>query len=151
MARHDKITAATLGATLDHFEAIHSGYISYLARNGVDFRVTLARLIDAGAPVADWQLDPRVSDARWPIDCHRVITRDLIGNIATDLYRGEQPDAFREVRNEYARRLIEWGFGAAGQPIGEDGYRLLDHLIKRAPTVEEFLDDAYRASLEVAA
>lgn len=151
-AHRRAITAAKLGETLDHFEAVHSGYVDYLAREfGIDFRPVLARLIDAGAPIADWRLDPRVADARWPIEFHRVITNDLMGNIASDLYRGERPDAFREVRNEYASRLVEWGFGAALQPIGKDGYALLSHLIKQSPTVEEFIDDAYRASLEVAA
>lgn len=149
--QHSPITANALGQTLDHFERIHSGKVQGLARHGIDFRATLAKIIDAGAPIADWQLDPRVIDTRWPIDFHRVITNDLMGNIATDYYRGAEADAFREVRNEYASRLIEWGFGDKGQPIAADGYDLLQYLIKHSPTVEDFIDDAYRASLELAA
>ena len=142
MARHQVITAATLGQTLDHFAGINFGGIGYVCRRD---RATLAKLIDAGAPVADWRLDPRVADVVIPDALPRIREFDLLGNIKTDIYGGEAAETLRGIRNEYANRLVDFLF-TDKPPFGSFSpeMTLAGHLIRYMPTVEEFVDYGFR-------
>ena len=136
--RHQVITANALGQTLDHFAGIGFGGVGYVCRRD---RAILARLIDAGAPIADWRLDPRVADVVIPDALPRIREFDLLGNLKTDIYGGEAAETLRGIRKKYERRLVDFIF--SDKPpfrSTSDEVRLASYLIHHMPTVEEFID-----------
>lgn len=142
MSRHERITANALGQTLDHFAGIGFGGIGYVCRRD---RAILAKLIDAGAPIADWRLDPRVADIVIPDALPRIREFDLLGNIKLDIYGGEAAEALRGIRNEYARRLTDFLFTDKPPfaPFSPE-MTLAAHIVRYMPSVEEFVDYGFR-------
>lgn len=152
MARHQVISANELRLTLDYAEAVlgtHNFHRFHgISDRRVDFRAVTARLIDAGAPIADWRFDFRVLDLRLPDTMVRVRPTDLFGNRrddgAPDIYAGTEAETLRGVRREYEKRLIDWLFADKPPfPAKSDEFRVAAWLIQRMPTVEQFIDDGF--------
>lgn len=165
---HERLTANALGQTLAYAEAIcpadgflrhHYSWIDRKARRAgetppvrdIDIRVIVARLIDMGAPIADWRNDPRVFV---PTNVYRVRPTDMFGNLrgdwAGDVYAGEEAETLRGIRREYEKRLIDWLFADKPPvPPKSDEFRVCSSLISWMPSVEEFVDAAL--CVEVAA
>lgn len=152
MVRHQVITANELRLTLDYAEAVLGSRDFHLFHGirdrRVDFRAVVARLIDLGAPIADWRFDPRTLAVRLPDTLVRVRPTDLFGNIkgdhAADIYAGTEAETLRAIRREYEKRLIDWLF-AETPPVGPkvDDFRVCASLISWMPTVEQFIDEGF--------
>lgn len=143
--RHQVITASTLGQTLAYAEAVCASRNFHLFHGiedrRVDFRVVTARLIDLGAPIADWRNDPRAL----AIDISHELPVYYEGD--TRRYGGVEAEALNGIRNEYWKPLVGWlmmGHPVHGDrppvPLDSDEGLVCAWLIQLTPTVEEFVD-----------
>lgn len=147
MARHDRISANELRLTLDYAEAVLGSRDFHLFHDitdrRVDFRVVTARLIDLGAPIADWRFDPRVFGVRIG-DALPVYYETVHSVEDTKRYGGEAAETLRGVREEYRTALTNWMF-ADKPPVASksDEGRVCAWLIQWMPSVEEFIDEGF--------
>ena len=142
MARHDRIPADTLRQTLDYAERVCGSRDFHLFHDiedrRVDFRMVAGRLLDLGAPIADWRFDPRVFDVRIP-DAMPVYYE---GDVRR--YGGEAAECLRGIRREYEKRLIDWFMADKPPvPLRSDEGKVCHWLIQHMPSVEEFIDEGW--------
>ncbi|ALC12513.1 hypothetical protein [Sphingopyxis sp. 113P3] len=155
MARHFKIPADTLRQTLDYAEQV-CGKFNFHLLNGiedrrVDFRMVAGRLLDMGAPIADWRFDPRVFEVRIP-DHLPVYYTSTHSREDTKNYGGEAAETLRGIREEYRKRLTDWLFAdKAPVDFKSDEALVCVWLIHHMPTVEEFIDEGFPVTGRVAA
>lgn len=134
-----RITASELGSTLTYAEGVLGSRDFHLFHGirdrRVDFRAVVARLIDLGAPIADWRFDLRVLGLRIPGDMPVHYEGDV------RRYGGEAAEDLRAIRREHEKRLIDWLF-AETPPVAPKGdeFRVCAALISWMPSVEEFVD-----------
>lgn len=134
-----RITASELGSTLTYAETVLGSrdfHLFYgITDRRVDFRATVARLIDLGAPIADWRFDLRVLGVRIPAELPVYYSGD------TRMYGGETAEALRSIREDYRGRLTRWLFSDKPPvPVKSDEFLVAAWLIQWMPTVEEFVD-----------
>lgn len=145
--RNEKIPADTLRQTLDYAEAVLASRNFHLFHDiepgSIDLRMVVGKLIDLGAPIADWRFDPRVFDVRIP-DAMPVYYETVRYHEDTKRYGGEAAEALRGIRREYEKRLIDWLF-ADVFPVDPKGdlFRVCASLISWMPSVEEFVDEGF--------
>lgn len=145
--RHTTIPANELQSTLDYAEAVIGSANFHLFHDiepgSIDFRMVVGRLLDLGAPIADWRFDPRVFAVRLPDDMP-VYYETVRYHEDTRRYGGEAAEALRGIRREYEKRLIDW-FMADVPPVGSrsgEG-KVCAWLITHMPSVEEFVDEGF--------
>lgn len=136
------ITANALRQTLDYAERV-CGSRDFHRFHGiedrrVDFRMVAGRLLDLGAPIADWRFDPRVFDVRLPGAMPVYYDGD------TRCYGGTEAENLRGIRREYEKRLTNWLFSDK-PPVARksDEERVCVFLIQHMPTVEQFVDEGF--------
>lgn len=148
--RHQRIPADTLRQSLDYAERV-CGKFDFHLFNGitdrrVDFRMVAGRLLDMGAPIADWRFDPRVFGVRLP----SALPVYYVGN--DRCYGGEAAETLRGIREEYRKRLADWLFAdKARVPFRSDEEAVCLWLIQHMPSVEEFVDEGFPVMGRVAA
>lgn len=145
--RHDPITATELGLTLDYAEAVLGSRDFHLFHDitdrRVDFRVVTAKLIDLGAPIADWRFDPRTLAVKLP--AAMPVYYETVHSVEdTKRYGGEAAEALRAIRNDYAKRLTDWLMADTRPvPFRSDEELVCAWLIQHMPSVEEFVDEGF--------
>ena len=142
MARHEVFTADALGSVLAYAETVLGSRNFHLFHDiedrRVNFRGVTARLIDIGAPIADWRFDARVLDVRLP-DAFPVYYEG-----DERRYGGTEAETLRGIRRDYEKRLIDWFF--ADKPpvrLDSDEAKVCHWLIQHMPSVEEFIDEGF--------
>lgn len=140
--RFEKIPADTLHQTLDYAERVCGSRDFHLSHDiedrRVDFRMVAGRLLDLGAPIADWRFDPRVFDVRLPGELPVYYEGDI------RRYGGVEAETLRGIRREYEKRLIDWFL--ADKPViasRSDEGKVCAFLIQHMPSVEEFIDEGF--------
>jgi hypothetical protein len=142
VACHDPIPADTLRQTLDYAERVCGSrdfHLFYcIGDRRVDFRMVAGRLVDLGAPIADWRFDPRVFDVRIPGELPVYYEGDV------RRYGGVEAEALRGIRGEYHARLTNWLFADKRPvPFKSDEEAVCAFLIQHMPSVEEFIDEGF--------
>ncbi|ALJ12600.1 hypothetical protein [Sphingopyxis macrogoltabida] len=147
MARHDRIPANELRSTLDYAEAVIGSANFHLFHDiepgSIDFRMVVGRLLDLGAPIADWRFDPRVFAVQLT-DEMPVYYETVRYHEDTRRYGGEAAEALRGIRREYEKRLIDWLYAdkpKVRMPSHEG--KVCHWLIQHMPSVEEFVDEDF--------
>lgn len=140
--RHDRIPADTLRQTLDYAERVCGSRNFHLFHGiedrRIDFRMVAGRLLNLGAPIADWRFDPRVFDVRLPGEFPVYYEGDL------RRYGGEAAEKLRGIRGEYHSRLTNWLFADKRPvPFKSDEEAVCAWLIQHMPSVEEFVDEGF--------
>lgn len=147
MARHFKIPAATLRQVLDYAEQVCGSRDFHLFHGiedrRVDFRMVAGRLLNLGAPIADWRFDPRVFDVRIP-EAMPVYFESVHSRDDTARYGGEAAEKLRGIRDDYHSRLTNWLFtDKRPVPFRSDEEAVCTWLIQHMPSVEEFVDEGF--------
>jgi hypothetical protein len=144
-----RIPANELRQTLDYAERICAANDWLSFHYGItDPRMVAGKLVDLGAPIADWRNDPRVFDVRLPDNLTRVPAKDMFGNQrgdwAGDVYVGPEAETLRGIRREYEKRLIDWFMADVPPvPLASDEAKVCHWLIQCMPSVEEFVDEGF--------
>ena len=147
MARHDPITADTHRQTLDYAERVCGSRDFHLFHDiedrRIDFRMVAGRLLDLGAPIADWRFDPRVFDVRLPVEMP-VYYETVHSAEDTKRYGGEAAETLRGIRGDYHSRLTNWLFADKRPvPFKSDEEAVCLWLIQHMPSVEAFVDEGF--------